>query len=165
MQRQPSGGRERSQKDRRDKVERTDGVVTLLIEDGEGSDAQIDNLAECNSPERMERYVREIWGTWTKHPGRIKPRSRSPERNEKGGGGERKKKENGGEVMGRGVEVGGGEVKSRENPRSTQSDRKGQLEAPGKFSPSPPGHAKRQLVTTPKAGLIMCLEECQERKN
>jgi len=34
-----------------------------------------------------------------------------------------------------------------ENPRSTQIDRKGQLEAPGKFSPSPIDHGvhRRQL--------------------
>lgn len=58
-----------------------------------------------------------------------------------------RKKKNGGESDGRG---GRGEevedeerleVKSSEIPRSTQSDRKGQLESPGKFSPRPTGHA------------------------
>jgi hypothetical protein len=62
------------------------------------------------------------------------------------------------------------EVKSSEIPRSTQSDRKGQLEAPGKFSPRPTGHANanwsvQEWVDWGTSQVLCVREYCAERED
>lgn len=63
---------------------------TSLIGNGEGSEAGIVHLAEGNSSEEMgggKAVSERIWGTWTKHPGRIKsPEIQESREKEKGGG-------------------------------------------------------------------------------